>query len=405
MNRAESGFVRVFSEAVFLAIAAAFFLYRAFFNTTIRRAMQVKESNRFLNLIIILLVLIIFIREVAERCYSRIEIVSSIIFAGIFVASYYHCWEKWLQILPFLVIAAKDIPFDRIVKVYLAAVGGMILVAFIVSQAGYTSYLVYEQHTQGGALRLRHAFGTTYPTTFSEFIFFLSAAALYLRRKRAGILDALLLIVCGKLLRIYCDAKTGAICLYLLAVLALCLLLSRKAAGGLVDRVLRKLSALLILIFPLLSAVMVLLTIFYDPASPIMARLNRLLTGRLRVGNKGYSQYGLSLLGKHVKYYTTGGTTMEHPGEDYMNIDCSYMLVLVNFGLLVFVVVVAAFTYATFRAYKMQDLCLLGILAVIGVECAMENRLIQPQYNIFCLIFFSRLETEKGQGYGIFAGE
>jgi len=285
----------LFFQIAYLVLLTAFIGYRSFFNTMIRKNLGILESSRLMNLWMIVAAVYILLKEIILRCYTKKDILFAIWIGLSFVASYYFHWTKWVELVPFLVVGAKKVPFDKILKTFLLIVGGIMLTAFAASELGYTSYLVYSQSYADGSLRMRHAFGTTYPTTFSEFVFFLSAAGLYVRRKKAGFADVAFLVFIGSFLKVYSDAKTDALCLFLLAGLATILMVQRQRR----ERGLRrssletKLSAWLVPVFPIVSTLMILLTIFYDPSSGIMRRLNGILTGRLEIGKKGYDQYGI----------------------------------------------------------------------------------------------------------------
>jgi len=394
---------RALFQYSYLLLLAAFIGYRAFFNTMLQNAMGIKSSNRLLNIWLILAILYIVIKEYCLRCYTAKDMLIAFILSAICIVSYYHCWTKWLEIFPFLVIAAKDVPFEKIAKTFLMVISGMLIAGYLSSRLGFSTYLVYQRILADGSVELRRAFGTTYPTTFSEFIFFLSAAALYIRRRKATFIGASIFVLIGVLLNRYCDAKTDAVCLILLAILTLVLTLQRLLPDGFAV-ITHKLSVLFIPIFPLFALVMIVLTVLYTPSSTVMERANRYLSTRLEIGKKGYDLYGLSLFGTKVKYHMTGGDASRIQDENYLNFDCSYMMVLINFGLLVFVVLMGLLVFSSYRAWKVNDLALLGIFAVIAVECIMENRLMQPQYNIFCLTFFATLKTDTGQEYEVING-
>lgn len=388
-------------EYLFLMFWAAFAGYRTFFNTMLQGNLGVRESNRLMNIWLVLIILYIFLKAVIVKCYSRRDILAAGLLLAFFVISYYHSWTKWMELVPFLIVAGKDVPFDKIVKIFLIIVGGELAAAYITSMIGYSDYTIYIKVTQDGNRTYRHAFGTTYPTTFSEFYFFLSAAALYLRRKKAAIIDVILLLFGAFFLNRYCDAKTDTICLVLLAVLAFFLFLKRYLRKRW-KQLIRMGSAVLIPIYCVSAVMMAWLTVHYDPSNALMWKLNQIITMRLEVGRRGYDRYGIHLWGRKVKYFVN---VLKFGGDKYFNLDCSYVLILINFGVLVFTILMALLTLASYRSWRMGDLALFGILSIIAVECVMENRLLQPQYNVFLLIFFSKLETDSGRIYEVIGGE
>ena len=136
---------------------------------------------------------------------------------------------------------------------------------------------------------------------------------------------------------------------------------------------------------------------YYNPENPLLSRINTILNTRLSLGKKGFRKYGVSLLGTTVKYKTTGGKLEEV--KNYFNLDSSYLMILINFGILMFLVLLALFVWSSYRAREEQDVLLLLLLTVIAAESFMENRLIQAQYDIFLLIFFASLRREDGRSF------
>lgn len=69
----------------------------------------------------------------------------------------------------FVLIAGSDqVPFEKILKVYLLIVGAIVFLAFAASMLGVIPNLQYETSTRG----IRNSFGIIYPTDCSAHVFF-----------------------------------------------------------------------------------------------------------------------------------------------------------------------------------------------------------------------------------------
>ena len=55
--------------------------------------------------------------------------------------------------------------------------------------------------------------------------------------------------------------------------------------------------------------------------------------------------------------------------KDYFNLDCSYHMILINFGIIVLLFIVGFFTISALRAWQKYDIALLLIIVVISLEC------------------------------------
>ncbi len=376
----------------------SFLAYRVFFNTMFRKDFGIKRCEMGELIWLIAAALLLAVKIFLMRCYSRGELV---ILGLLIVLCFTARWKSdtyWIAFLPFVAGGAKKVPFERILKIFLITVGGMLLVTAIAAQSGFITNLVYLQPEPDGSIRVRSSFGTTYPTTFSEFIFFLSAAFFYLRRRKLKFYDPLLLAAVSAFLLYFCDARTDVLCVGLLAAAAVWSMI-RKMLPDKVKETFWKLSSLLTVTMPLLAGAVIIGAWRYYPDSRILSKVDALLNTRLSLGKKGFRKYGVSFFGTYVKYKTSGGKL--ETVKNYFNLDSSYLLILINFGILLFVLLLALFTWSSWRSWREKEFVLLAILTVIALECFMENRLIQAQFNIFLLIFFAHMTNEDGRSYSM----
>ena len=390
------GKIEKYTEIAYYILLVWFLAYRTFFNTMFRKDFGIKRAEGAETAWLVLMAALILFKLLKLQYYSRAEIAVSciLILLGILVRRTSDTY--WILMFPLLTVGAKKVPFDRILKLFLITVGGMLAVTVAAACAGLITNLVYLQPEADGSLRVRSAYGTTYPTTFSEFVFFLSCAWLYLRRKKLNLVDLVLCGAVGVFLKIKCDAKTDALCMLLLAAVTGWIMVRGKLPEK-AREIFRRLSAVLIAAMPLMAGWIILAARYYNPDNPLLSRINTILNTRLSLGKKGFRKYGLSLLGTTVKYKTTGGKLEEV--KNYFNLDSSYLMILINFGILMFLVLLALFVWSSYRAREEQDVLLLLLLTVIAAESFMENRLIQAQYDIFLLIFFASLRREDGRSF------
>lgn len=86
----------------------------------------------------------------------------------------------------------------------------------------------------------------------------------------------------------------------------------------------------------------------------IFPKINNIMTNRLSLGQQAYDQYGISILGQAITWNT------EFNGPDpYMYVDCAYMNVAINYGIVILVLLCAGFTYIMGKALKEKDAMLL----------------------------------------------
>lgn len=393
--------VKRWTELGYIVCLTAFLAYRSFFNTMIRLDYGIKRCKPAEYCWLALMMLLIVIRTLYLRCYSKVELLIAVSFCISALLSWRHARVYWFLMVPLLIVGAKGIPFDRIVRTFLITVGTVIGIALILSLTGVISNLsyvrdIYTEEGRNGAPR--YAFGTTYPTTFSEFVFFLSAAWLYFRRKVVQFYDVALFVAIAVFLYKGSGAVTDAVCVVALAMIAVLMIVLRHMSAH-AGEVVHKLCAPLVAVTGLCAAVMTALMAGYDKTNETWVKLNEILHHRISLGSMGWKYIGVYPFGTKVKYRMTGGDPSLMGRKDYFNLDCSYHMILVNYGIIIFLFIIAFFTVAALRAWQKQDLVLLLTIVVISLECVMENRMIQPQYDIFLLMFFADIQSARGEKY------
>ena len=391
------------TDIAYIVCLAVYLAYRTFFNTMIHHDFGIKRCKPAELCWMALMALLIMFRTLYLRCYSKVEFLIAVSFCVCILLSWRHARVYWLPMVPLAIVGAKGIPFDRIVKTFLITVGAMIGISLILSLTGVITNLEYVRYVDSkdpskGIAATRYAFGTTYPTTFSEFVFFLCTGWLFLRRKAVQYYDVVLFAAIAVFLYLGSNAVTDSICVVLLALVAILMIMLRHRPVQSSETV-HKLCKPLVGTTALCAAVMTVLILLYDKTNKTWQTISRVFHSRLFLGNVGVRHIGIHLFGKKVKYHTTGANVNLVGRPDYFNLDCSYHLILINFGIIIFLFIVGFFTISAVRAWQKYDIALLLIIVVISLECVMENRMIQPQYDIFLLMFFADLQSARGEKY------
>ncbi len=114
----------------------------------------------------------------------------------------------------------------------------------------------------------------------------------------------------------------------------------------------------------------VAITVAFDSSVGWMASIDEftILSGRLRYGQEAVQKYGIPLLGQHISLVGNGleesGTAVATGAYNW--VDCMYVRILVEDGLLVSVIVVALATMVGWHAWKTRDV---GLMVAV-VACA-----------------------------------
>lgn len=292
-----------------------------------------------------------------------------------------------------LVVGAKDVPFKKILKVYLVMNGAIVILAFASSMLGVIENLQYEASERG----VRNSFGIIYPTDFASHVFFLILAYYYLNGENLNWKHYLGTIVIGILVYYFCKARLDSGCIILVAAvfgLGDYIQRSRKVSWNvrkLWNSLWSRLGTLSMLIF---AAVSIGMTAIYGINPEIWKALDKILSSRLRLGNNAMKEYGIKPFGQIVEMVGNGVATARP--EEYSFIDCSYVYILMRYGVVFAAVVLGIFTASCLK--NRHDRYFLYAVALVAVNCTIAHHILQVEYNPFALALLGVCVRSKNMG-------
>lgn len=111
------------------------------------------------------------------------------------------------------------------------------------------------------------------------------------------------------------------------------------------------------------------------------------IKSRLSMGIVGFEQFSIKLFGNTIPQRGAGGREGYIPF--YYFLDSSYIRMILQFGLIVFVILVGLMTFIQLRLYKEKMFYEMFLLAVVALDCAMEHHIIDFSYNTFALLMWA----------------
>ena len=134
---------------------------------------------------------------------------------------------------------------------------------------------------------------------------------------------------------------------------------------------------------------------FYNPDNKILAFLNKALTERLKFGKRTFDDYNVTLLGQYVAMEGNGRKT--NFDFRYTFIDCSYLNMLMRFGIIVFIIVLFLIEITMIRNYN--NIFILGLIALICLHSAIEHHFFEYYYNFFMLLPMASFNDRNNIGF------
>ncbi|MCI9077830.1 MAG: hypothetical protein HFH68_02740 [Lachnospiraceae bacterium] len=321
--------------------------------------------------------------------------------AAVFLSSGYFSPFLWVL----LIVAAKDVPFNKILKVYLLMNITIMGLAFVASLLGIIENLAYVNEEWDS---YRYSFGCVYTTDFAAHIFFMLLAAFYLCQKRLRWYHYAGTCAIAGFIYYFCFAKLDTICILLIVlffgVYHVLQWQSRRESvvvpGMEKDSqqvfVFKRVKAYLkwkglwmksaLFSMPVLAMLMYFLSDYYEKDNEFLETINKTITGRLAFGKTGLDDYGISLFGQDIPMVGFGGSTILK--EEYFFIDSSYINILLRYGIIFLLMIFII--YGTICYKHKGDTALMMAIVLLAVSCFIDHHIMEEAYNPLTYALFAK---------------
>lgn len=335
-------------------------------------------KNLLMGCSIILISLKIFLYDLTDIDFTKINVKKAILFALICFFTLITVKNRYKP--PFLVflfvIGSYKIDFNKIVKIYFYTVGLILLVSIFSSSLGL---IENSKITRDGVLR--QAFGYKYPTAFVNILntVFMAEIYYYFNSKKvkiSGILirDILYLIAAIITLKL-CDTRAdSAITMLLIPISLYIYCKSSKKYSKLIN----KLMGLSFFIFGFFTY-LVVTEYINNPKQPFLDKLDIMLSRRLALTAYAVQKYGYSLIGKKI----ISGDIVN--GQYTFYLDSNYYIFFLGYGIILFVLVGIIYYSVVQRELKKHNLAFVIFLMVLAFMGAIEEHFYAVETNPFLL--------------------
>lgn len=313
----------------------------------------------------------------------------------------------WPILWLFVVVAAKDIPFRKILQVYLLMNITIMGLAFFASLLGVIENLAYTSSEAIG--RLRYSFGCAYTTDFGAHVFYMLLTAFYLYHERLRWYHYIGALIIDGFVFYFCYAKLDTTCI-ILTVLFFWIYqikqsLSKNEQVAVTDistgediskinlfkktRAYLKYKKLCIRVaavaLPILGLFMYYVSVSYRADSEFMIALDDFVSSRLSLACRGLKQYGIPIFGKNVPMEGMGGS-LKHT-KPYFFVDSSYLFVLLRYGLLFLCMVFVIYGVICYK--HREDTALMLVIVLLAISSSIDHHLMEEAYNPFGYALFA----------------
>lgn len=347
-----------------------------------------KYFVKLVNSVVFFINIVFFFRGVK----SKSKWLCICIFLGLLGICVAYVNDRLFQTAILLIFIANGINVDHndLFKKYVILAGSLLLLTILLERIGIFPHEFRIREGQRDRLYLGFR-----DTTFApNYLFHIVLAYFAQKKNRISVRETLVIIPVNLLLFYWTDTKAV---FFLLILLIVVLWFEKYNHFRLKSRLIKNLATVFM---PVSAAVAFYLSYIYNPNNRILARLNSILTERLKIGNFALNTYPLNLFG-HVIKWATGRYGIERT-TDYFYVDSSYLNAALTFGIIVLIFAIICFSLLIRRSYEMGKVYLFISLMFFTTHCFSDPQLLDLKYDPFLLMIGCVFVNRAGKilGFG-----
>lgn len=376
---------QISGSQIYLATLAVYLVFAFLQNTTFEDYI----GGHFYNIISYLAFGVLILKIVFYDHYHLIAnlfIISGFLFS---IVVWRNSGANLILVMIAFILAAKNVSFDDIVKTYFNVNFWLLVVVIACSLLGVINNLSFVAQGRG----TRYALGVIYPTDFAARILYLMLADAYLNFRNLNTTRYLVYVLIALACKQVTDARLNFYCMLLLIIVSAIAQVAEQNYQLQQHDWTNSIVYTYWTFTPILSAIAIFGTYFYDPTNNIYSKIDGMLSGRLTFGSMALQRYSVNLFGTKIKEHGYGNNMkLFHQGiNSYFFIDSSYMRLLIIFGLVALVVFIGISIFISIKNTLYGYYALPTILLIVAFSSVVEQHFMELTYNPFLLAFISTI--------------
>ena len=321
---------------------------------------------RYLSYVLFIYLIVVRL-EISRRIMVLLVAIASVVVISTLVSH-----DKTNVFLMLFFCASMGINANKILDLFCKLLLSFWVIVVLLSRVGIIKDYIWDIGT-----RNRHMLGFKWTTTAPILFLFITFTYIALKKGRLRIIESMIFVIVSYWLFVMTNTRL-AFALNVFVVVFFCLF--GKSINE-QKRLPKAFSNLLSLSPFVLCMLVLLLYMLYDPNNVIMLKMNGLLSNRLALGANAIEKYGLHLFGCQVKW--VGWSINTNNSEMYNYVDCSYLQIGIQQGLLVLFVVLLIQSIIIYCSVKNQQFYMCWIVLFILLFGVNEPQLMNIGINIF----------------------
>lgn len=366
------------------------YLSLLFINQTELRIMLPPALLKLLQLMRYTCYALLALKIVCVPLYQKKFLITALSVCGCVALCVLSSTRRGILFSALAVIAAYDCDDRRILKTATAAFSIGLAVTLLFCLTGIFENRILD------AGRNRFNLGFNWVTLAPIYFFFISIGYANWRGERIMVSELLLMEVISFLLYKATDTRMT----FVLNSLFLFIIAVQKIVFKNEWHIIHS-AGMWVCILPLLFCLGVLLIqAMYSPGEKIWDMLNSLLSGRLSLADGNLKELPITMFGQAIEWkgFSLGEGLLEITKDyQYNNVDCSYLRILFDYGIVGLLITLGLYTIGMYKAVKAQDPLLLWSYIVVLLFCLTEQWMIELSFNPFILLAAGNLKPRERQ--------
>lgn len=379
-------------EALYISILAIYLL-RAFFDTVL---LSIPWPGRSTDILRTAVISVVLLKIGCSSVYQGKAWLTSLLLVSGFWMSWMSTGYWFLFEYALLIMGAKDVPYKKILKVYLWCGIFVVGTSVIASLTGTVRDLVYVKDGM-----YRHSFGICYTTDFAAHIIYLLLVFWVVYENVPAIVTAALFLLFALFQLRYCRTECSEIVAFCAGAAVLYVWLvsfTEKRAGGkslvhiIIARAVWLLDRILTVFMGICAGGIIWMSIHWTEYA-VLQRFNDWISGRLRLAKDAFDRYGFTLFGTAFDMIGAGGDTTSRAGYNF--VDSSFCMILVRYGMAVLAAVLIIYFVVERKALRRGDRKLMVAFALVSIHSLIEHHLLELAYDPFILLVFAEFAPDN----------
>lgn len=375
-------------EGMYL-VTFCLYIMRIFLDTTL---FNIPWSGFAYNIMRTAVICAVFLKIGYSNAYKGKELFYCICISALFFLSWMSTWYLFLFELAVLAIGAVDIPYKKILKVYIWCGIIIMVLAMLGALTGAVRNLTYVKNKS-----YRHAFGICYPTDFAAHGIYLLLAIWVVYEQIPVLLSAAVMFGFALFQYYYCGTECGEIVAFLsgIGVIYVWFVSYVKDKKSIATKLIWLIDQSLTVFMTICAGVIIWLSFCYNAENPTLKWINSTISGRLSLAQDAFNKYGIKLFGTAFDMVGYGSETVKRSGYNF--VDSSFCLILVRYGAVALAAVLVIYFIVERKALHSGKRKLMVAFALISIHSVIEHHLLELAYNPFILLAFTDISPESGE--------